>query len=72
MPTPAGPTPRQLRGEPLVQIEFPREAGERQKAKKASTAGAIHGYGWARQIEMNERKRNNLVNIITSLERAHA
>ncbi len=28
--------------------------------------------GWARQIEMNERKRNNLVNIITSLERAHA
>jgi integrase/recombinase XerD len=28
--------------------------------------------GWARQIEMNERKRNSLVNIITSLERAHA
>jgi hypothetical protein len=28
--------------------------------------------GWARQIEMNERKRNNLVNIITSLERTHA
>jgi hypothetical protein len=28
--------------------------------------------GWARQIEMNERKRNNLFNIITSLERAHA
>lgn len=27
--------------------------------------------GWARQIELNERKRNNLVNIITSLERAH-
>ena len=28
--------------------------------------------GWTRQIEMNERKRNNLVNIITSLERTHA
>lgn len=28
--------------------------------------------GWVRQVEMNERKRNNLVNIITSLERAHA
>jgi len=28
--------------------------------------------GWARQIEMNERNRNNLMNIITSLERAHA
>jgi integrase len=25
--------------------------------------------GWTRQIEMNERKRNNLVNIVTSLER---
>jgi hypothetical protein len=28
--------------------------------------------GWTRQIEMNERKRNNLVNIVTSLERANA
>jgi hypothetical protein len=28
--------------------------------------------GWSRQIEMNKQKRNNLVNIITSLERAHA
>ena len=28
--------------------------------------------GWNRQIEMNEQKRNNLVNIITSLEGAHA
>ena len=28
--------------------------------------------GWVRQIEMNERKRNNLINIITSLERTHA
>ena len=28
--------------------------------------------GWTRQIEMNERKRNNLVNIVTSLERTHA
>jgi hypothetical protein len=28
--------------------------------------------GWTRQIEMNERKRNNLVNIITSLEPTHA
>ena len=28
--------------------------------------------GWARQSEMNERKRNNLVNIITSLEQVHA
>jgi integrase/recombinase XerD len=28
--------------------------------------------GWVRQIEMNERKRNSLVNIITSLERTHA
>jgi integrase len=27
--------------------------------------------GWTRQIEMNERKRNNLVNIVTSLERAN-
>lgn len=27
---------------------------------------------WLRQAEMNERKRNNLVNIITSLEQAHA
>jgi len=27
--------------------------------------------GWMRQIEMNEQKRNNLFNIITSLERAH-
>ena len=27
--------------------------------------------GWTRQVEMNERKRNNLVNIITSLERTH-
>jgi len=28
--------------------------------------------GWMRQIEMNEQKRNNLFNNITSLERAHA
>jgi len=28
--------------------------------------------GWTRQIEMNERKRDNLVKIVTSLERAHA
>lgn len=28
--------------------------------------------GWTRQAEMNEQKRNNLVKIITSLERAHA
>ena len=28
--------------------------------------------GWTRQIEMNERKRKNLVNIVTSLERSHA
>jgi hypothetical protein len=28
--------------------------------------------GWTRQVEMNEQKRNNLVNIITSLERTHA
>jgi len=28
-----------------------------------------HANGWTRQIEMNERKRNNLVNIVTSLER---
>ena len=28
--------------------------------------------GWTRQSEMNERKRVNLVNIITSLEGAHA
>jgi hypothetical protein len=28
--------------------------------------------GWTRQLEMNVQKRNNLVNIITSLERAHA
>jgi hypothetical protein len=28
--------------------------------------------GWTRQIEMNEQKRNNLVNIIASLERTHA
>ena len=28
--------------------------------------------GWNRQVEMNEQKRNNLVNIITSLEGAHA
>jgi hypothetical protein len=28
--------------------------------------------GWTRQSEMNERKRTNLVNIITSLEEAHA
>lgn len=28
--------------------------------------------GWSRQAEMNEQKRNNLVNIITSLEQAHA
>jgi len=28
--------------------------------------------GWVRQIEMNERKGNSLVNIITSLERTHA
>ena len=28
--------------------------------------------GWTRQIEMNERKRNNLINIVTSLERTHA
>ena len=28
--------------------------------------------GWVRQIEMNERKRNNLFNIITSLEQKHA
>ena len=28
--------------------------------------------GWTRQIEMNERKRNNLVSIVTSLERTHA
>lgn len=28
--------------------------------------------GWARQSEMNQRKRESLVNIITSLEAAHA
>ncbi|HKV81417.1 MAG TPA: tyrosine-type recombinase/integrase [Candidatus Sulfotelmatobacter sp.] len=28
--------------------------------------------GWTRQIEMNDHKRNNLVNIITSLEQANA
>ncbi len=28
--------------------------------------------GWVRQIEMNERKRKNLGNIITSLEQIHA
>jgi integrase len=28
--------------------------------------------GWTRQIEMNERKRVNLLNIVTSLEKAHA
>jgi hypothetical protein len=28
--------------------------------------------GWVRQIEMNERKRKNLCNIITSLEQIHA
>jgi len=28
--------------------------------------------GWVRQIEMNERKRNNLFNIITSLEQTRA
>jgi integrase len=28
--------------------------------------------GWTRQIEMNEQKRNNLVNIVASLERTHA
>ncbi len=28
--------------------------------------------GWKRQIEMNEQKRNSLVNIITSLEQTHA
>jgi integrase len=28
--------------------------------------------GWVRQSEMNQRKRTNLVNIITSLEAAHA
>ena len=27
--------------------------------------------GWTRQIEMNERKRNNLVNIVTSLEQSN-
>jgi len=27
---------------------------------------------WARQIEMNDRKRNNLVNIITFLEQRRA
>ncbi len=29
-------------------------------------------HGCVRQIEMNERKRNNLVHIITSLEQLHA
>jgi integrase len=28
--------------------------------------------GWNRQAEMNEQKRNNLVNIISSLKRGHA
>ena len=28
--------------------------------------------GWVRQIEMNERKRNSLFKIITSLEQTHA
>jgi hypothetical protein len=28
--------------------------------------------GWTRQVEMNQQKRNNLINIITSLEGAHA
>jgi len=28
--------------------------------------------GWSRQLEMNDQKRVNLVNIITSLERANA
>lgn len=27
--------------------------------------------GWTRQIEMNQRKRTNLVSIVTSLERTH-
>jgi hypothetical protein len=28
--------------------------------------------GWVRQLEMNQQKQQNLVNIITSLEQAHA
>lgn len=40
------------------------------KMKRKHTIASANG--WTRQIEMNERKRNNLVNIVTSLERTHA
>jgi hypothetical protein len=46
-----------------------------QKAELRETERVIakaNENGWTRQIEMNERKRNNLVNIITSLEPTHA
>jgi hypothetical protein len=36
------------------------------------TISKANANGWFRQIEMNERKRNNLFNIITSLEQKHA
>ncbi len=39
---------------------------------RISATAALRAAGWMRQIEMNEQKRNNLFNIITSLERAHA
>ena len=45
------------------------------KAELEETARLIakaNANGWTRQVEMNEQKRNNLVNIITSLERTHA
>jgi integrase len=45
------------------------------KAELRETARVIakaNENGWTRQVEMNEQKRNNLVNIITSLERTHA
>jgi integrase len=45
------------------------------KAELRETARVIEKAktnGWTRQTEMNEQKRNNLVNIITSLEQSHA
>lgn len=43
------------------------ELGETERLMSKANAN-----GWKRQIEMNEQKRNSLVNIITSLERTRA
>jgi hypothetical protein len=75
IPVVAGPCPHP--NACLNCVHFRTDIGflEIHKAELRETERVIakaNANGWKRQIEMNEQKRNNLFNIITSLERAHA